>query len=355
MFNSNKIATGLSGLVGIRQPLDPLYQFLDLELKTSKTGLFLDDVEMFKLEYFKDTQDYAGATPLELNTKLKDMQKSAIHSVCNEVFLEPDFVDRNVLYTRTSDRTNVNVLPNGAFVGLRIKPSQLQNIGFTISSIRLEFQGTGTLELFLYNSSIPDFLYSKEITIDSEFVLEQLDWEVDSTMGDNNTEYYLGYITSSGLKPYKRDFENGNLSNTYKNACVDPILYHSFTAFQNLSLIEDLSDSVGLNPDISFYNDYTNLIIQNKRLFARAIQLRWAIMVMHGYVSSRQSNQNQRLAKETIASTLQVIEGIKTETFYKKGLSTIVTSEITRIHDEISKLKQSYFGKNTAVRVKTIN
>jgi hypothetical protein len=355
MFNQSKISTGLSGLVGIRQPLNPLYQFLDLPLKTSTSGLYLDDVEMFKIEFFKDTQDYIGATPLDLNNKLKEMQKSSIVSVCSEVFLEPDFIDRKPLYTRTSDRTKVNEFPVGDFVGISIKPTQDQNKGFTIHNVKLEFQGTGTVTLELYNSSVPSPLYTKDIPIDSEYVVSQLDWEIDSTMGDHKGEYFLGYVLPNGLKPFKRDYEDGNISNTYKNADVRGMRYPSFTEFRNLSLIVEEIEYLGINPDISFYDDYTDMIITNKRMFARAIQLRWAIMVMNGYCFSLQSNQTERKAKEAIVSTLQVIEGVKTETFYKKGLVTILTAEITRIHDEISKLRQSYFGKYDSVQVRTIS
>ena len=355
MFNNIKIQTGLKGLVGIRQPLNPDYAFLDSELVASKSGLYLDDLDMFKVEYFKDTQDFKDATDVQLNGKLKQMEASAISSVCSGVFSTPDLVDRAVLYTHSSDRNETETQIAGSFYGYKLELSELQNIAFKITQIRLEFDGTGDLELRLYNSQIPTPLFTKAVTINEPFELVNLDWVIDSTMGDNKGEYYFGYVVNPLLRPFKRNVNDSNVKNVYNNLEVEQIRYDDFNGFTDNSKILEHNENIGINPDITVFSDYTDLILQNSFMFSKAIQLQWGINVMNSYVSSHRANRDQRIAKEMIVSTLQVIEGVKIDDFYKQGLRSILSKEISRILDEINKLKQSYFGRTDSLQVQTLS
>ena len=86
MFDVTKIQTGLEGLVGIRQPLNPEFAILDAANIASRSGRYLDDIANYKTEYAIDTMDYKDATDSQVNDTFREIQSSATSSVCQQVF-----------------------------------------------------------------------------------------------------------------------------------------------------------------------------------------------------------------------------------------------------------------------------
>ena len=89
---------------------------------------------------------------------IKNLQEDAIVSVCSRVFNKPDYIDRQVLYKNAQNKINSETLPDG-FVCFKIVVSNKKNIAFKIERILLDFEGTGDIELLLFNTSQSNYNY----------------------------------------------------------------------------------------------------------------------------------------------------------------------------------------------------
>lgn len=343
MFKATKIATGLLGIVGFRQPYNPTYAILDADNILSDSGLYVNDNPYAKIEFIKDNQDYKDISDEDFNLLLKDMQKSSIISVCNQVFNEFDFIDRNVIYKNASNKTEVETLPNG-FVGYKIKVSSAKNTAFNINRVILDFDGTGTFDLLLFNTGKKDALLTKTITIASDNQVEELNWELDNTNTTYKGDYYIGYVTDGiTVTPFKREWNNANLMSNFKELCLEKVYVTNHTSNElfDLTLVNGLSKDTGLNLDISVYDDYTDFILNNKMLFAKAISLEFTIRCLQMYVSSLRSNGNERKAQELYQKIMVEIEGTKgsDSLISVTGLREQVLGEISQLKQEVKKLK----------------
>jgi hypothetical protein len=353
-FDVTKIQAGLMGLVGIRNPLDPAYNKIDAANQGSRSGLFLDEeIPFFKVKYFVDTQDYAEITDLDLNIKLRNIQGSAIASVCQEVFGQISYIDRNLIYKNASTRiTPESTLVNG-FVGFKIKPSATKNVAFKITQLRIELDGAGDVDIVLFNSAENIPIRKETVTISSEYQIVTLNWVVNNTDGDYKGEYFLGYKYDGTLVPFERDYENSIIESNISELDIERVYVpgaNSTTLF-DLDQVNGLSENTGLNPDITVFFDYTDMILQNDFLFAKAIQYQYAISIMTGYASTSRSDRNARISKELIAHIVQQINGSVPESSVKViGLSSILFSEVKRLRKTIDELKSGYFGSGNMVQ-----
>lgn len=347
MINPTILSAKLAGLVGFRSPFNPEYQILDADNQTSRSGYFVTDNPFVKIEMIKDCMDYAAINDCDFNTYLKRKASSSIVSVANRVFNENDFIDRQVLYKNANNKLNTETLPVKGFVGYRITPELDNNIGFTIKRVFLEFEGTGDITLVLFNSAKSEVVYSQKVTISSTLQEEILNWTCSNTSGFYAGNYYLGYFTEGlTVKPYARDYNNSNCQSVIDRLCINPILFASTNSdkLPNLASEEGCSLSAGLNPDITVCYDYTDLMIQNERLFARAIQLDMQIAFLSEAMASIRSNRNERIS----AAQIQIqIEGETGEDNVKvTGLRPQLFGAIKTIQKEIKKFQDGYFGKD---------
>jgi len=142
MIDVAKIQDSLIGLIGFKQPFNPDYAIVDSYNQLSKSGYFVTDNPYSKIEYIKDNQDYLQISNADFNTVLKQLKESAISNVCNQVFSEYDFLDRNLLFKNATKKVNTNVLPIG-FVGstgtnLKLSaPAIINNSSFCCASLML--------------------------------------------------------------------------------------------------------------------------------------------------------------------------------------------------------------------------
>ena len=343
MFVANKIASGLLGIVGFRQPYNPNYAILDADNIISNSGLYVNDNPYAKIEFIKDNQDYKDISLVEFNTLLKDMQSSSIVSVCNQVFNEFDFIDRNVMYKNASNKIEVESLPVG-FVGYKINVSSAKNTAFSINRVILDFSGTGTFDLILFNTGKKTALLTKTISITSDNQVEELNWVLDNTSTTYKGDYYIGYIANTlAVTPYKRQWNNANVTSSFKELCIEKVSVknHLTTNLFDLTLIDGLSEDIGLNLDISVYDDYTDFILNNKMLFAKAISLEFTIKCLQLYASSIRSNLNERKAHELYQKIMIEIEGIRgsDSIISVVGLREQVIGEISLLKQEVKKLR----------------
>jgi hypothetical protein len=354
MFNVSKIQDSLSGLVGFTQPFNPEYAIVNAENLASESGYFVNSNPFAKIEYIKDCQDYAEISDTNFNVVLSDIIKNSAMNVVNQVFSKPSYIDRQLLYKYALNKTETDTLPNG-FVGYRLEIDDTKSVAFKISRILLDFDGAGDIELMLFNSSKKEPLFTETVTISSDHQEVVLDWELNDTNTIYKGEYYVGYIKSASttVQPFKRDFENAEIMSYVTHLDIERISVpnHSTNVLFDLNKTASLDAETGLNLDITVYDDFTDLVIQNRFLFARAIHISAVINCLQIYMSSLRSNRNERQAEQLYNKVLLEVEGTKSgdNIISVKGLRPQLLSEISEIKKEIAKLKEGYLGNGWEV------
>lgn len=358
MLQISKIQTAFTGLVGFKQPYNPDYAIVDADNQTSESGYFVTDNPYAKIEYIKDNQDYLGISNAEFNDLLYDIKKRATSNVLNQVFNEYDFIDRSLMYKNASNKIELESgLPVG-FVGYKIEVSKDKNIAFKLTRVLLDFDGTGDIELLLWNTAKKEPIYTKTISITTDHQIEVLDWILDNSDDTYKGEYYVGYINTGTLDvtPFKREFNNANVLTQPTNLCIEAVKVdnHSTNTLFDLNDVDGMSEDSGLNFDISVYEDYTDFALNSKQLFARAIQLDCMISCIQIYISSLRSNANQTMANQLYQKVMIELEGTDSESPIRvKGLKNQLIGEITSIRAEIDKMRKG-FKKQGLIMVSTL-
>ena len=314
MFNASKIKTNLYGVVGFRQPFNPTYAILDTDNSTSVSDQWISENPHCKIEQLYDTQDYSGLSDAEFNVVIKNLQEDAIVSVCSRVFNKPDYIDRQVLYKNAQNKINTETLPDG-FVCFKIAVSNKKNIAFRIERVLLDFEGTGDIELLLFNTSQSTPINSKVITITSTNQSEVLNWAVDNSGDTYKGEYYLGYLTSYAgigtLKPFKRDYENSDLMSYVSELYIDKYYFSGHAT----------------------------------------IKLAVQVKCIEIYLASLRSNLNERESKMQSARLIELLEGTNNNLSVLKvtGLMPTLLGEVNHVRNEINKLIHGYFGERAMI------
>lgn len=356
MIQVSKIQNALVGIVGFNQPYNPSYAIVDAENLLSDSGYFVTDNPYAKIEYIKDNQDFLKITDTDFNLLLKDLKKRSISNVCNQVFSDYDFIDRSLLFKNASNKTVLEVLPIG-FVGYRIKVTSEKNIAFKISRVLLDFDGAGTFTLLVFNSSKKEPIYTQEVTITTDHQEVVLDWVLDNSSSTYKGDYYIGYINNNlDVKPFKREFNNASVMTKFNDVCIEKVsvINHLTGTLFDLQKVEGLSQHDGLNFDISVYEDFTDFVINNKNLFAKAVCLDMVIQCMQMYLSSLRSNRNQMIAEQLYEKVIAELEGTNPDSVIRvKGMKPQLIGEISSIRKEIQKMKKGFF-KSGQILVSTL-
>lgn len=355
MFQVDDIQNKLYGVVGFRQPFDPTYAILDADNQISRSGYYVNDNAFVKIPQIKQSQDYIDISDADFNEYLKRIQFASISNVCNQVFNRFSYLDRNLLFTNPNNRVNQSVLQDG-FVGYRIEVSKDQNIAFEIKRVLLDFDTLGNFKLMLFNTAQSTPIQEQDISVTSKTQQVELNWVVNNSGDTYKGDYYLGYIkTATTPIPYERGYESSDVLTCFKHLYIEEVQVkgHATETLFDLTKEEGLSHDIGVNPDIVVYEDFTDLIMQNERMFARAIQLDMSIAILREYLNSLRSNADQRRGEAQASRILIEIEGqsgvgVLTVT----GLRPLLIGEINQISQEIDKLKEGYF--NDKIRVSTI-
>jgi len=357
MFNKTIVADDLVGIVGVENPLDPNYSIIDTANQASTSGYFVTEIPLAKVQYFKESQDYEAITDVEFNDLLRDVQKTAIVSVCNQIFTEEDFIDRNLFYTNANNNISPETLTDG-FVGWRIDVTKEKNVAFEITRVILDFESNfGDITLQLYNTGSPTPIKSQVITISQQHQEVILNWVVDNSGNTYKGDYYLGYVKDGTTPiPFKREYQNANVITCIDRIGVRAIQFkgHTGATIFDLEDEEGLTENIGINPDLLVYNDYTDFIKSNRGLLGKAVQLDMAIKMMNTTLSSLRVNRSQRISDEIIVRMLQEINGSNVEggKLVVISLRDQLLSEITRVRQEVRKLKKGYLGGPIMVATK---
>jgi hypothetical protein len=344
MFNKKKVTDNLVGLVGCENPINPDYAILDVNNTESRSGRFATENPYFKIEYLKDTQDYKDASDIEFNTFLLGLQKSAIAEVMDKVLMPVDYIDRQLLYQYTNNKTATDTLPASSFVGYRLTKSLEKNVAFELPRIILEFEGTGDVELLLFNSAVKDPIFSTTVSITKTQQVEKLGWRIDDTGNTFQGEWYLGYLTDGlTVAPIKRDYQKSNCKSVITHLCYENIQVGDTIVNELFDLddIESAEQCWGLNPDTIVFNDYTDLVIQHEALFAAAIQGQMVINGIQHYIASLRSSRTQRMSEDQLNLLIAQLEGIPDRI---AGLIPTLHKEVRALNTQIERVIKGMFS-----------
>lgn len=360
MIDKATIASKMYGVVGLRQPYNAVYAIIDAANLTSRSGYYANDNPFAKVEFLIDCMDYPDATNLQINEVIKNMQISAITDVCNMVFDEPDFIDRQFVFNNTINKATLETTYNG-FCGYELKQLSEKNVAFEITRIALAFSGTGSITIALFNSAITAPLQTKTVSITTDYQVVDLNWCVNGATLEYQGKYYIGLIRQAGVVPipYKRDYEDSSVVSGIRFLDVQSV-WATGTSLTNMKLgdltqLQYVSESHGLNPEINVFYDFTSLAIRNERLFAKAIDLAFQIKIINSYLVSSRSNRNERIGVELIQKAVAEVDGVGQApgVINKIGLRAGLTSEINFLKQQVQKLKDNYNGSRNALKVMT--
>lgn len=348
MINVITVQDKLEGLVALRQPLNPDYQKLDAANQASRSGYFATDNQFVKIETIYDSQDFAGISDADFNTSLVQMQRDSILSVCNRVFNDTDYIDRGLYYKYALNKINLVTLPIG-FIGYKIQVTPKKNIAISIKRVLLDFDGTGSIKILVFNTAKKDPIFSKVISITTDHQEEVLDFVLDNTGGIYKGDFYVGYLTTGvGVQPFDRDYELSNIAYEYTDLFIERILIpgHTTETLFDLTLEEATDDITGLNFDITVYEDFTDLVTNNEMLFADAINKDFQINLLSISLASLRSNRNERVGDANVNRMLIEIEGTTEDSAIKvTGLRSQLLRSINLIKENIEKIRKGYFGE----------
>ena len=343
MFDKNKVETGLSGLVGYRPSLDPTFFILTPENLQSDSGYYVNDNPYAEIEAYKSTINYASIDEIGFNNKLSQLTNSSITSVCNSVFQDkdnPDFVDRQLQFKNSINKVNLETLPIG-FVCEKICIEKKNSVAVQITRLLLDFNGTGDLTLYLYNTNSLEPIKTKVVTITSDHQEVVLNWNL-----LNEGDWYIGYYTQDlDVTPYKRDYNNSDYESTVTYVYMEKtqVLNHVAPNLWDLEQNEGMSETTGMNLDLTVFYDYTNLIIQNKFLFADAINLSTAILMLNQFRGSLRSNKTQRISGANLTEIEVAIEGQTSDKYQKvTGLRPSLSKQLDLIKRKVDTLVRGY-------------
>jgi len=354
MIDVSAINNGVMGLVGIRQPYDPDYAIFDANNLQSDSGLFVDDVAFVKGEFFIDVVAPFKTDDLQKNELFSRMMGTAATSVVSKVFNDVDFIDRQVFYSKANNLTKLQDDLKHGFLGYKIQVGEKKNIAFKINRLFLELEGSGNLEIMLFNTNNQNAIETKTVPI----VTSQKSYEIELNWTCNNTgfykgEWYIGYNYDVNIQPFDRDFENASYENNiigleYEKISVNG---HINSYLFDLDSVDEVSESNGMNLDITVYEDFTNLVLTNKFMFARAIQLQFAALLFQEYISSTRSNSNERYASNHKATIMAALKGTRGDGIKESGLENSLNTELATLKKEVLKLRNGHKrGKQITVR-----
>jgi hypothetical protein len=220
------------------------------------------------------------------------------------------------------------------FVGLELNVLQNQNATVTINNIITEFEGTGTITLYLFSSEKKTPIQTKTITVtDGTAAATALNWNLTEhkNIGGN---YFIGYLTTGlTLKPLSRDTGNSYFRNHYQNISARNIKVEGVTDAEVFE-IEDIdyrNETYGLNLDISVQTDYTDYVIDNKLSLIDLLRYQFQADILKMFISSTRSNDDERLIMKR---SVRELEGVLTEqgNVYSQGIFRKLENEAKEVY-----------------------
>ena len=317
MYDVATIKTNLLGVVGWRQPLITDFAILDAANLTSSSGLIFQGVHsLVTIENLKNALP-EFVTDADFNTHLLNMQRDVIAKVVQNVFQtkKPDtksLLDKLRLY----DNANVKDDPidnvAGRWVGYEIDLQKNNNLKVVIDALGSEFDGVQagvTISLFHSSQKAPVKTFTLNTIADDTKFEDLTDFVMDYLTFIGGT-YYIGYEQDDlgVVKALDRGFDTSEQANKPKHFKIEPIRVENYVG-PNIFDIDDLeisSETHGLNFEFTTTVDITNLISDQKQVFAHLISMQMAIDVLQTLISSIRTNA---IKQETRSMALLELKG----------------------------------------------
>lgn len=310
MLNISEIRTNLFGVVGLRQPYNPEYKILTAANIESSSGMYFDQFSSYvTVENIKETQSYADIIDADFNTWLTDKIKDSISRGINQCFNESDLIENRLLFDNSIRKVSSDLITNdGDFVGYEIEVCKQKDIKGIINKIITEFSGSGNVKILLFNDNLDAALQTETITINATNVQTVVDWDLVYANSVAGGKFYVGYLTS-GLSPeaYNRNFNSANRQNSFNMMGIQPIKVSGWnleTLF-DINDVEYVSETFGLNFDISSYRDWTSIAVNDKNKFKDVIGYQFAADIIGMMYASTRTNGIERLQKGNLLIELQ--------------------------------------------------
>lgn len=294
----DKIFTDLIGVVGWRQSTASGAVVVDDANLASSSGLYVQGASpLVTVENIKASQPDKAISDVNMNALLVNLMKDGISNVFNFVFPQRDVFSNQLLYPYEMDFTD-EITNFSGFVGYEIITAKRSDIAIILNKVMLQFATGGTVKLLLFNSNTNALITSKTITVTANTTTTSvLDWVMGYITAPGG-KYYLGYLTSTAPGyAYNRSFDNADMKSHFNSVVFKPIYVTGWTSetLFDVNNIEYTEKTHGINLDVSTVFDVSNLILQNKDKFAKAIQLATAVEAINVMTTTNRRNETERM------------------------------------------------------------
>ena len=311
MYDVAIIKTNLAGVVGWRQPLESEFAIIDAANLASSSSLVYQSVHGLVT-----VQNLRAALPekfddADFNTAIFDMQQDAIAKVVQNVFQKkkPDtksLLDKLRLYDNANVKDDFIENVPGRWVGYEIDLRKNNNIKVVIDALGSEFDGVvPALKIFLFHSSKKDAIVTFDLaTIESDNKFDDLaDFVMDYLTFTGGT-YYIGYKQDDlgVVRALNRSFDVSEIANVPKHFRIKTIRVDNYAGIELFDIddLEVASETHGLNFEFTTTVDITNLISDQRQVFANLIMMQMGIDVIQAMLNSTRTNaikqENRSLA-----------------------------------------------------------
>ena len=308
MYNISTIKTNLSGEVGWRQPLESEFAIIDVPNLISSSGLIFQDFHpLVTIENLRNVVP-ENLSDAEFNTFISDMQRGVIAKAVQNVFQKKKPLTKALLdKLRLFDQANVMDDPinnSGFWVGYEINLNKNNNLKVVIDAIGSQFDGIKTgLTIFLFHSSKKTAIKTFPLdTIKDDSKFDDLtDFDLDYLTFIGGT-YYIGYKQDDlgSVRALNRGFDLSDQQNKPKHFTIRPIRIENYTGIELFDIddIEIASETHGLNFEFTTTIDLTNLISDQKQVFANLIGMQMAADVLEKIFNSTRTNAIKKETKD---------------------------------------------------------
>lgn len=309
MIAWEKILSELVGVVGWRQSTVTGDVVVDANNLAASSGLFVQGAHpQITVKNIKSTQEDKSITDANMNIVLANLVKDGISNVLNYVFPNSDIYDNDLLYKHESDFSNPLTTFSG-FVGYEINTAASKNIISILNKIILQFNGSGNVKLLLFNSGVKIPIQTKTVAVTADTnITAVLDWVLGYITAPAG-KYYLGFLTTGmTIYPYNRVFSWANIQHHFNSIVLVPIFVPNWTS-ETLFDIKNIvyrAETFGMNFDITIARDYSNVILQTKDKFAKAIQLSTAVQALAMMTSTGRINPEERVIMSTLGQKVVI-------------------------------------------------
>lgn len=309
MIAWDKILAELVGVVGWRQATAAGEVVVDAANLASSSGLYVQGAHpLVTVKNIKSTQEDKSISDANMNAVLVALMKDGISNVLNNVFPPADVLANDLLYKHESDFTKTLTELKG-FVGFEISVANRNDVVSVLNKIILQFNGSGSVKLLLFNSGLKVPITTKTVAVTSDTSTTSItDWILGYVTAPGG-KYYLGYLnTDLTISAYDRKFSLSNLMTEFKSVVFKPIYVPDW----NVETLFDINDIVymaecwGMNVDVTTARDYSNVILQNKDRFAKAIQLSTAAQALALMTSTSRINPEERVIMSALGQKVLI-------------------------------------------------